>query len=134
LSASDRRKIPLAPTKYQVLRVQCLDQDDLDSAELAQNLRPLLRDASRPLTRGTYSEQQRLVYVDAIAGDIPGAIIPQIRYTKLGNQIAALVRLNRDGKRLSEEKLEATLDSAVERILQSLIAQIERLPQPGMEK
>jgi WD40 repeat protein len=134
LRVPDRGKIPLAQMKYQVLQAQCLDQNDLDGAELAGRLRPMLREASRPVTRGSPRSEPALVYIDTVAGDVPGALIPQIRYTKTGNRISAQVRLNRDGKRVSQASVDTTLQDAGEAILRSLIAQIESLPRPEMAK
>jgi uncharacterized caspase-like protein len=108
LSDQDKRAIPLANPKPQLLRVQCFDDQDGDSLGLAQRVRALLREASRPVARGSAASEPALVYDDDVLNDIPSAMSPLVRYQVQGGKLEAKVRIHRDNKMVSDDTL--TLD------------------------
>jgi hypothetical protein len=105
LTPEDRGKIPVAAVKPQLLRVSCLDDDDLDGLDLTTPLREQLREASHPQSRGQAAHDAPIVYLDAVADGLPGALRPQLRYRLNGSEVIVNIRIIRDGKRIHDESI-----------------------------
>ena len=108
LSDQDKRAIPIANAKAQVLQVQCYDDQDVDSLRLGPRVRLLLKEASQPPNRGQAGPEPALVYVDEVL-DIPSAMSPLVRYQVQGAKLDARIRLRRDNQVVSEDTL--TMDA-----------------------
>jgi hypothetical protein len=108
LALEDRQKIPIVSVKPQLLRVICLDKQDLDSFGLCEAVRERLRDISHPDGRGAGAIEAPVIYFDAGVDDLPGALRPQLVYNVSGNSITVHVRLILDEKVISEQTLSAS--------------------------
>ena len=110
LRPEDRARIAIASVKPELLQVKVFDSDDLDSLQLEQPLRAALRAASLPATRGGATGEPRIVYLDSVTGEVPGALSPQVRYSVSGGKVHFRLRLIRDGRPVAERMLD--LDAA----------------------
>lgn len=114
LTLEDRMKIPHEPPKPEVLRLECEDEVGLDPLRLRSLLREELRALNYVQDRGT-GRASPIIYLDAVDDDLPGAIIPKIRYRILGNTISVQIRLISDEKIVSEDTIE-TANGGAQRI------------------
>jgi hypothetical protein len=113
LSDQDKRAIPLANAKPQLMQVRCHDEQDGDSLGLAQRVRELLKEASQPATRGSAgSSEPALAYSDDVADGIPSALSPRVSYQVQGGKLEARVRLYRDKPMVSDDTLTLSADPA----------------------
>jgi WD40 repeat protein/uncharacterized caspase-like protein len=112
LSDSDKRAIPLLNPKPQLMQVRCHDDQEGDSLGLAQRVRDLLKEASRPVTRGSARSEPALAYSDNVLDGIPSAMSPRVSYKVQGGKLEATVRLYRDNKMVSEDTLTLSADPA----------------------
>jgi hypothetical protein len=108
LTTEDRASIPVAAVKPELLRVSCLDENDLDHLDLESAIRQRLRDLSHPQGRGEAAHEAPIVYLDQVTDDLPGALRPQIRYEVAGSTVIMHVRMILNGKRVSEETVTAS--------------------------
>jgi WD40 repeat protein len=106
LKEEDRKQIHLATLKPQLLRVRVLDEDDLDSLKLESALRTELRAASLPVTRGSDRQDPQIVYLDSVVDEVPDGLIPQVRYSVVGDKVKIRLRLLQNGKPAAERNLE----------------------------
>ena len=106
LKEEDRKQIHLATLKPQLLRARVLDANDLDSLKLEPTLRSELRAASLPTTRGMDRQDPQIVYLDSVVDEVPDALIPQVRYTVVGDKVKVRLRLLRNGESVAEQNLE----------------------------
>ena len=97
LSAATRSTIHLASTRPLLMPPRVLGEDDLDALGLEPALRNALAIAAMPAMRGGTYGQAPLVYLDSVAGNVPDALTPLVRYTVRGGRIALRVRLLRNG-------------------------------------
>jgi uncharacterized caspase-like protein len=111
LSDQDKRAIPLASSKPQLMQLRCHDDQDGDFLGLAQRVRDLLKEASRPVTRGSVGSEPALAYSDDVPDGIPSALSPRVSYRVQDGKLEARVRLYRD-KLLSDESLSLSADPA----------------------
>jgi hypothetical protein len=110
LTMNDVREIPLSVVKPQLLRAQCLDEDDGDRLELCAALRAELRAASIPSPRGQGGGEPPLVYLDQVAGEVADAYTPQVRYWLEADGVRLRLRLRATAELPEEQKrLETTI-------------------------
>lgn len=110
LSDEDKRAIPLANPKPQLMQVRCHDDQDGDPLGLAQRVRDLLMEASQPVTRGSAGSEPALAYSDEVPDGIPSAMSPRVAYKVQGGKLEATVRLYRDNQIVSDETLTLSAD------------------------
>ena len=130
LDKADRERIPLASPKPELLRLTCLDENDLDQLDLAAAVRERLRDLSHPQTRGEEVQVVPIVYLDAVSDELPGALRPQIRYVVNGDSVTLHVRLIREGQRLKDETVHAPSTgqkAIVDQVVARLLAMVEEV-------
>jgi WD40 repeat protein len=136
LTMNDIREIPLSLVKPQLLRAQCLDDDDADRLTLCAVLRAELRAASIPAPRGQRGGEPPLVYLDQVAGEVADAYTPQVRYWLEGDGVRLRLRLSpaeappEEPKRLETTITVPSRDSK-EVARQVAAALIKLLPAPG---
>jgi WD40 repeat protein len=123
LTVADRRQIHLAMAKPQLMPPRVLGDDDLDPLGLEPALRAALRSASLPRTRGGETEEPKVAYLDSVAGEVPDALTPLVRYTVAGGKVKVRLRLLRNGEPLSEKNVELE-KSAVEVISKTVEEEI----------
>jgi hypothetical protein len=92
--------------------VQCRDDLDGDPRGLTALVRPLLRVASQPVTRGQGGSEPELVYIDDVVDDVPSAMSPRVRYVVQGEKLEVTVRLYRDNQMVSVDTLTMDADPA----------------------
>jgi WD40 repeat protein len=98
LSDEDKRKIPLAQGKPQLLRPVLQNETELfDNLKLTPAVRDALRELREPSARGDARRQTAIVYLDSIDDDFPGAILPRGLYKVSGAAVRVTIRLVRDG-------------------------------------
>ena len=112
VSDEDKRAIPLANPKPQLMQVRCHDDQDGDSLGLAQRVRDLLREASQPMARGSAGTEPALAYSDDVLDGIPSAMSPRVSYQVHGGKLEATVRLYRDKTMVSDDPLTLSADPA----------------------
>jgi WD40 repeat protein/uncharacterized caspase-like protein len=112
LSDEDKRAIPLANPKPQLMQVRCHDDQDGDSLGLAQRVRDLLKESSQPMTRGSAGSEPALAYSDDVPDGIPSAMSPRVTYQVQGGKLEATIRLYRDKTKVSEDTLTLDADPA----------------------
>jgi hypothetical protein len=101
LTDEDKRNIKLASVKPQLLRIICNDENDLDPLKLTALTREKLRNLAFLTARGGSGGQEApFVYLDAVTDDLPGAVIPKVRYQRSGNLLLVRITLVKDGKPL----------------------------------
>jgi hypothetical protein len=112
LNDEDKRAIPLANPKPQLLRVECRDELDGDPRVLTARVRSLLRVASQPATRRQGGPEPPLVYIDDVVDDVPSAMSPRVRYVGKGEKLEVTIRLYRDNQMVSVDTLTLEADPA----------------------
>jgi len=100
LTDEDKRAIPLAQPKPQVLQPVVLAKALGDAAHLATALRARLRDLGQPATRGSAVVTGRIVYLDNVNDGVPGAIMPRLQYEPAADGLRVTLVFLRDGKTL----------------------------------
>ena len=99
LTVEDRAKIPLATPKPQLYRVTCEDKDGLDPL----HLRTLLREQMRGLKYADARGEAPVMYLDAADDDLPGALLPNVRYEISGDSISIRIRMILNEKSVAEQ-------------------------------
>jgi WD40 repeat protein len=112
LTDEDKRAIPLAQPKPQVLQPVVLDKALGDAAHLAAALRARLRDLGQPATRGSAVVTGRIVYLDNVNDGVPGAIMPRLQYEPAADGLRVTLVFLQDGKTLVTRTLVAPADAA----------------------
>jgi hypothetical protein len=108
LPLEDRKQIPIASVKPELLRATCLDSLLLDSFSLCEPVRERLRDISYPQARGEEAREAPVAYFDAVVDDLPGALRPQLLYTVADSSITVRVRMIREEKLVAEQAITAS--------------------------
>jgi len=125
LSTEDRSRIRLNSARVQLLRVTCLDDQDLDHLNLGELIRQRLREISHPSAPSDTGSVPPIVYLDAVQDGFPGALQPQLRYEVATNKITLHIRMLRNGQRISEQTIQEVLSdkaAIAEDITKSIIA------------
>jgi WD40 repeat protein len=99
LDDGEKKNIPLAVAKSQVLRAVCLTTALSDPLKLGPQVREQLRAMDQPA--GADYHDPGFIYLDDIPDGLPGAIIPRVSYTVMGETVQATISLFADG----DEKL-----------------------------
>ena len=119
LNKEDMEAIKLASVKPQLLRIACVDNNEVDPLKLTALTREKLRNlaflATRGAPAGTARPESEFVYLDGIIDDVPGAVIPKVRYLRDPGgaaQVNVTVTMIRDGAVLGTPlKLTAPADA-----------------------
>jgi hypothetical protein len=106
LTDEDKQAIPVAPPRPQVLRVLCLDDNDLDP----DGLEPLVRARLRSLAQS--ASGAGIVYLDTVVGELPGGFVPRVRYQRSGTGWQVTLRILRNNKMERTEQITVTGDAA----------------------
>jgi hypothetical protein len=129
LNEEEKRAIPLARAKPQLLRVLCLDEND-GAVGLTPQLRARLRQLSYSSASGSPQVEPALVYLDNVLDDLPGAILPRVRYRRSRDGLKVTLRLFRDNVALHQHELNLPKDAeeAASRLamyLQSILVKLK---------
>jgi hypothetical protein len=109
LTDEDRRAIPLAVPKPQVLQPLVVDGQLADPLKLAAALRARMRDLGEP---GTASIAGPIVYLDNLTDGVPGALMPRVQYESSNGTTRATLVFLRDGKPIDRRTVVVPSDAA----------------------
>jgi WD40 repeat protein len=124
----DRREIPLASLKPQLLHVTVLDEDFNDSLQLAGPVRAELRALSTPATRGEARREPPLVYLDQVTEDVADAYVPQVIYRAQGDSVHIRLRLvSPKGRPEVSFTASGAAEELARRIVQEFVKMLESL-------
>jgi hypothetical protein len=112
LTDEDKRAIPLAQPKPQVLQPLVVDRELGDELHLSAPLRARLRDLGQPAARGSAATDGRIVYLDNVNDGVPGAIMPRLQYEHAADGTHVTLALIQDGKTLVRRTLVIPADVA----------------------
>lgn len=133
LTDEDKRAIHLAAPKPRVLRVIAQDENDVDSLGLSALVRERLRQRSDPMAvvRGGAAAEPPLVYLDSVVDDLPGAIMPRVRYAAKGATLNLRITLGRDRQAAAVRQLQlpaADLAKAADEVAGIVEEELRKLP------
>jgi hypothetical protein len=111
LTDEDKRAIPLAQPKPQVLQPVVIDKSLGDALHLSAALRARLRDLGQPATRGSAASTGRIVYLDNVNDGVPGAIMPRLQYEAASDGLHVTLAIIQDGKTLATRTIVAPADA-----------------------
>jgi hypothetical protein len=128
LTAEDRKKIPLAQSKPFLLPPVLFNPSEgFDNLGLTTLVRKKLREESYASVRGG-ARKLPVVYVDA--EQFPGALLPSVSYSVVGDKVQATVVLVRDQKRLTDLKVEGNAEdpgTLAVQIVEGIMATVQHL-------
>lgn len=128
ISGSNKTVIELARLRPHVLRILVQNEDNVDDTALSSQVRDRLRSLANAISPDGQRREPSMTYLDSVLDELPGALLPRVRYKKTEKGVSFQLTISKDGKKVAnyEEELSG-VEGMVDGIVRVLINAVRQV-------